>query len=59
MDPMTLTERLIREHQVAVMPGSAFGETEGCSIRMSYGALDAETVHEGLRRLVAGLQALV
>ncbi len=57
MDPMTLTERLIREHQVAVMPGSAFGAA-GCAIRVSYGALDAETVAEGLARLVAGLRAI-
>jgi aspartate/methionine/tyrosine aminotransferase len=58
LDPMTLTERLIREHRVAVIPGSAFGHTQGCSIRVSYGALDGETVAEGLGRLVAGLRAL-
>ncbi len=58
MDPMTLTERLIREHQVAVMPGTAFGAA-GCAIRVSYGALDADTVAEGLGRLVSGLHAIV
>jgi aspartate/methionine/tyrosine aminotransferase len=57
MDPMTLTERLIREHKVAVMPGSAFGAAE-CAIRVSYGALDADTVAEGLARLVTGLRAI-
>jgi aspartate/methionine/tyrosine aminotransferase len=57
MDPMTLTGRLIREHKVAVMPGSAFGATE-CAIRVSYGALAADTVAEGLSRLVAGLRAI-
>ncbi|MEO8481619.1 MAG: pyridoxal phosphate-dependent aminotransferase [Acidobacteriota bacterium] len=55
---MTLTERLIREHGVAVTPGSAFGHHEGCSVRVSYGALDPETVAEGLGRLVTGLAAL-
>lgn len=58
MDPMVLTERLIREHRVAVMPGSAFG-ARGCAIRVSYGALEAATVAEGLDRLVDGLRAIV
>lgn len=58
LDAMTLTKRLIREHRVAVTPGSAFGDRDGCSVRVSYGALDAETVAEGLGRLVTGLVAL-
>lgn len=58
MDPMTLTERLIREHQVAVIPGSAFADAAPCSVRISYGALDAGTVAEGLGRLVGGLRAI-
>jgi aspartate/methionine/tyrosine aminotransferase len=56
--PMTLSERLIREHRVAVMPGTAFGAADGCAARVSYGALDADRVAEGLDRLVAGLRAL-
>ena len=56
---MTVTERLIREHKVAAMPGSAFGATEGCYLRISYGMLDEATAAEGLRRLITGLQALV
>ena len=31
-DPMALCERLIREHKVAVIPGTAFGMTEGCYV---------------------------
>jgi len=58
MAPMVLAERLIREHKVAVMPGSAFG-ADGCAIRVSYGALDAEIVAEGLDRLVTGLRTIV
>ncbi len=58
LDPLTLTRRLIHEHRVAVMPGSAFGDLGRCSIRISYGALDAETVAEGIGRLVGGLQAV-
>jgi aspartate/methionine/tyrosine aminotransferase len=58
LSPMALTERLIREHRVAVIPGSAFGDTGACSIRVSYGALDANLVAEGLDRLVGGLVTL-
>jgi aspartate/methionine/tyrosine aminotransferase len=56
--PLTLAERLVREHKVAVIPGSAFGEERWCSIRVSYGALDPATVSIGLQRLVTGLCAL-
>jgi len=58
MDSMTLAERLIREHRVATIPGSAFADPSPCSVRISYGALDSESVIEGLRRLVDGLRAL-
>jgi aspartate/methionine/tyrosine aminotransferase len=57
LDPAVLTERLIREHRVAVVPGSAFGGT-GCSIRVSYGALDPTLAAEAARRLADGLRAL-
>jgi aspartate/methionine/tyrosine aminotransferase len=56
-DPLDVCERLIREHRVAVVPGSAFGD-EACSIRVSFGALDGETAGEGVARLVRGLAAL-
>ena len=55
LEPLVLTERLIRNHRVAVIPGSAFGDT-GCSIRISYGALRPESVTEGVGRLVSGLE---
>jgi aspartate/methionine/tyrosine aminotransferase len=59
MNPLALAERLIREHKVAVIPGPAFGMTEGCYFRVAYGALQKETVAEGVGRLVEGLRALV
>ena len=59
LDPMTLTERLIREHRVAVIPGPAFGMTDGCYFRVAYGALQRDTVEEGIGRLVAGIRAIV
>ncbi len=58
LDAMTLVERLIREHQVATIPGSAFADAAPCSIRLSYGALEPQVVAEGIGRLVKGLQAL-
>jgi aspartate/methionine/tyrosine aminotransferase len=58
LDPMTLTERLIREHGVAIIPGTAFGITESCYLRVAYGALQKETATEGIGRLVRGLEAL-
>jgi aspartate/methionine/tyrosine aminotransferase len=58
LDSMTLVERLIRDHRVAVIPGSAFADTSTCSIRLSYGALEPDAVAEGVGRLVRGLRAL-
>lgn len=57
LDPLALVERLIREHRVAAVPGTAFG-LDGCSLRVSYGALEAPTVAEGMERLVGGLRAI-
>lgn len=57
-DSMDVAERLIREHRVAVIPGSAFGADRGCHLRVSYGALDRGTAAEGVGRLVEGLKAL-
>jgi aspartate/methionine/tyrosine aminotransferase len=54
---MTLVERLVREHRVAVIPGSAFG-LDGAVVRVSYGALARASVEEGLGRFVAGVRAL-
>jgi aspartate/methionine/tyrosine aminotransferase len=58
LDPMTLVERLIREHRVAAIPGSAFADSAPCSIRISYGALQGDAAAEGVRRLIEGLRAL-
>ena len=57
--PLALAERLIREHKVAVIPGDAFGMTDGCYFRVAYGALQKATVAEGLGRLVTGLRAIL
>jgi aspartate/methionine/tyrosine aminotransferase len=59
MDPLVLAERLIREHRVAVVPGPAFGMTDGCYFRVAYGALRKETVTQGIGRLVDGLRRIL
>lgn len=59
IDAFELVKRLISEHQVAVIPGTTFGMNEGCYIRIAYGALQKQTVTEGLERLLRGLQAIV
>lgn len=57
--PMALAERLVREHRVAVIPGTAFGLHQGCQFRVAYGALQKATVAEGIGRLVTGLRGLL
>ncbi|BCS35848.1 aminotransferase [Luteitalea sp. TBR-22] len=57
LDAFTLTRRLIERHKVAVVPGSAFGVTDRCALRISFGALDRESVAAGMARLVEGLRA--
>jgi aspartate/methionine/tyrosine aminotransferase len=59
MDSMRLVERLVREYRVAVMPGSTFGVTDRCALRVSYGPLQSETAQEGIGRLIAGLRAIL
>jgi aspartate/methionine/tyrosine aminotransferase len=59
LDPVQLAERLIREHKVAVIPGTAFGISEGCHLRMGYASLAPEVVLEGVKRLVSGLRAIL
>ncbi len=59
MDSLTLTRRLIAEHQVAVLPGQTFGCSDGCYLRISYGALAGQTAVAGTERLVSGLATLL
>lgn len=59
VDPMKLTEQLIREHRVAVIPGTTFGLFDGCFLRVAYGALEKNTAAEGIGRLVTGLEKIL
>lgn len=56
---LDIVEALIREYGVAVMPGSTFGESDQCALRVAYGALAAETVADGMGRLTHGLGRLL
>jgi aspartate/methionine/tyrosine aminotransferase len=58
VDSMTMVERLIREHRVAVMPGGTFGMDEGCYLRIAYAALSKETLKEGIGRFVNGIKKI-
>ncbi len=59
LPPMRIVERLIQEHRVAVIPGTAFGLTDGCYLRVAYGALQREVAKEGIGRLVSGLKKIL
>ncbi|MGE3310016.1 MAG: pyridoxal phosphate-dependent aminotransferase [Limisphaerales bacterium] len=58
VDVLDLTRRLIVDHRVAVIPGTAFGLREEACLRVAYGALTPETAVEGVGRLTEGLRAL-
>ncbi|BAZ66555.1 aminotransferase class I and II [Fischerella sp. NIES-4106] len=59
IDSFELVKRLIQEHQIAVIPGTTFGMNNGCYLRVAYGALQKETVKQGIERLVRGLKKIV
>ena len=61
LPPFVVAEKLIREHGVAVIPGSAFGfaPADGCHLRIAYGSLTGSTAAEGIGRLVTGLRAII
>ena len=56
---MTVVSQLIRNHGVAVIPGSAFGMKQGCYLRIAYGALEIASMAPGITRLVQGLEEIV
>ena len=59
LPPMALTQRLIEDHKVAVIPGTTFGLENDCNLRIAYGSLQKKTAAEGIGRLVAGLKQIV
>jgi aspartate/methionine/tyrosine aminotransferase len=59
MKSLELAEQLIKQYNVAVIPGNTFGMENGCYLRLAYGALEQKTITEGLDRLVKGLNNLI
>ena len=58
-DALEFNRAMVRDHRVASIPGFAFGltDTAGANYqRLSYGALDAATVAEGVQRFVAAVR---
>ena len=50
---------LIEEHKVATIPGSAFGTSGSCYLRLSYGALSKDQAFNGMERLCSGLNSIL
>jgi aspartate/methionine/tyrosine aminotransferase len=57
LHPDVVMARLIREHGLALVSGSSFG-LRGCHLRLSYGMVSEQELHEALERLVVGLRVL-
>jgi aspartate/methionine/tyrosine aminotransferase len=58
-DPLEFNRAMTERHRVATIPGFAFGLTNTQSAnyqRLSYGALDAATVAQGVQRYVAAVK---
>ncbi|NQT18981.1 MAG: aminotransferase class I/II-fold pyridoxal phosphate-dependent enzyme [Planctomycetes bacterium] len=58
IEPMELVRRLVCEHRVAAIPGSAFGVDDNCSLRIAFGAIRRDDVAEAMGRLVRGLRSI-
>lgn len=57
--PMDFTHFMARQHKVVTIPGFAFGltdQTQGNYQRLSYGALDAASVNEGVNRFISAVR---
>ncbi len=58
-DALAFNRAMVERHRVATVPGFAFGLTDTRAAnyqRLSYGALDAATVAEGVQRFVAAVR---
>ncbi len=58
LNDLELVKQLIENYQVAVIPGSTFGISNGCYLRVAYGSLQLATAETGIKRLVSGLKAI-
>lgn len=58
-DDLQLVKSLVRDYAVATLPGSTFGITESCVLRLSYGGLQSNLVLQAVERLTCGLRRLL
>ena len=56
---LDLAKTLVEDFKVAAIPGSAFGFSAGCYLRISYGMLDAVQLEAALDRLINGILRFV
>ncbi len=56
-DPMDVIRHLVTQHQVAAIPGSAFGYSDACYLRIAYAAIPKEPLREGIARFAEGLKS--
>ena len=54
-----VSRTLIKQSRVALLPGTTFGMTDGCYLRISYGALSPEQCTVAVERLQQGLGRIV
>ncbi len=59
LTPMEVVRQLIERHKIAAIPGDTFGMTNGCYVRIAYGATSETEAKEGMNRLVQGLRVIV
>ena len=58
LDSFDFAKQLVERFRVAVIPGAAFGVDEGCTLRISFGALQSEMAKKGVDRLAEGIAHL-
>lgn len=56
LNDLELVKQLIEKYRVAVIPGSTFGLTDGCYLRIAYGSLQLSTAKIAVERLINGLK---
>lgn len=56
---LSVVQRLIKEHGIAVIPGETFGLNSGCYLRIAYGALTPNKAQPAIERLINGIRDII
>ncbi len=59
LSALTVVQRLIKEHGIAVIPGETFGLNDDCYLRIAYGALTPKQAAPAIERLTTGLKNII